>query len=272
MPKVMKLHGKVVVVTGAGSGIGRALAESLGRKGCRLALVDIQEEALRKTVEGLPSGVVVSRHVADLSDPLAIAALPAQVLEAHGCVDVVVNNAGVALGGTFEMIAPLDFEWLFSINFWAVVRMTREFLPLLQTRPEALIVNMSSIFGLVAPPGQTAYAASKFAVRGFSESLRHELRTTSVRVSLVHPGGVATSIATNARLPKDADKEAVRRGRKAMQSVLKMPPAEAAETIVKGIEARKARILVGRDARFATFLERLFPTSHWALIQKALPK
>jgi len=268
MSKRVALDGKVAVVTGAASGIGRALAGSLARRGCRLALVDIQEEGLRETVEGLPADAVASRRVADVSDPAAVAELPAWVLADHGGVDIVVNNAGVALGGTFEKIDPTDFEWLFAINFGGVVRMTRAFLPDLKQRPEGWIVNMSSIFGLVAPPGQTAYAASKFAVRGFSESLRHELRETNVRVCVVHPGGVATSIAVNARIPKDADEQAVAEGRKTMQSVLKMPPDKAAEAIVKGIEARKPRILVGRDARFGAWLERLFPTTHWNLIEK----
>jgi len=272
MAKRMVLRGKVAVVTGAGSGIGRALADSLAGRGCRLALIDIREEGLRETVELLPSGVVASRYVADVSDPDAVAELPARVLADHQGVDLLINNAGVALGGTFEKIDPVDFDWLFSINFLGVVRMTRAFLPLLKERPEALIVNMSSVFGLVAPPGQTAYSASKFAVRGFSESLRHELQETGVRVCVVHPGGVATSIADNARVPKDADEEAVGERRESLRSFLKMPPAEAAEAIVRGIEARRPRVVVGRDARFAALLERLFPTSHWNLIQRAVMK
>lgn len=266
----MKLCGKVAVVTGAGSGIGRALADSLAERGCRLALVDIREEGLDETVARLPAGTVASRYVADVADPDAVAGLPARVLADHDGVDLLINNAGVALGGNFEKLDPVDFEWLFSINFWGVTRMTRAFLPLLKERPEALIVNMSSVFGLVAPPGQSAYAASKFAVRGFSEALRHELRETGVRVCLAHPGGVATSIADNARVAKDLDEEALAKGREAIRSMLKMPPAQAAEAIVRGIEAGRARILVGRDARFAALLERLFPTTHWNLIQRAM--
>lgn len=272
MAKRLALRGKVVVITGAGSGIGRALAESLAGRGCRLALVDLRDEGLAGTVERLPPGAVASQYVADVAEPEAVAELPARVLADHGGVDVLINNAGVALGGTFEAIEPADFDWLFSINFQGVVRMTRAFLPLLKERSEGLIVNMSSVFGLVAPPGQTAYAASKFAVRGFSESLRHELRETGVRVCVVHPGGVATLIADNARIAKNLDEEALAQGRQAMRSALKMPPAEAADAIVRAIEARRPRVLVGRDARFAALLERLLPTSHWNLIQKALTR
>ena len=142
----------------------------------------------------------ISRHHLDLSDAGAITAFPPRVTAEHPCVDILVNNAGVALGGTFEQTAEGDFEWLFAINFWGVVRMTRAFLPLLHKSEEARIVNLSSLFGLIAPPGQTAYSASKFAVRGFSESLRHELARTNIGVTVVHPGGVATSISENARM------------------------------------------------------------------------
>ena len=156
--------------------------------------------------------VRISRHRLDVADRDAVAAFPARVISEHGSVDVLVNNAGVALGGTFLEIAERDFEWLFEINFWGVVRMTRAFLPHLQKSEEAWLVNLSSLFGLIAPPGQTAYAASKFAVRGFSEALRRELEQAKPRigVTVVHPGGVATSIAKNARLPDSLSAEETR--------------------------------------------------------------
>ena len=131
----------------------------------------------------------ISRHHLDVSDRDAVAAFPVRVIAEHDGVDVLVNNAGVALGGTFQEVAESDFDWLFAINFFGVVRMTRAFLPLLYKSEEARLVNISSLFGLIAPPGQTAYAASKFAVRGFSESLRHELARTCIGVTVVHPGG-----------------------------------------------------------------------------------
>src|SRR5262249_40413312 len=151
--------------------------------------------------------------VLDVADHAAVAALPAAVLAAHGHVSVLVNNAGVALGGRFEQVAAEDFDWLMDINFGGTVRLTRAFLPALARERAAQLVNVSSIFGIIAPPGQTAYAASKFAVRGFSESLRHELETAGspIGVTLVHPGGVRTAISTNARLAKNLDAAEVAR-------------------------------------------------------------
>jgi len=264
---LLKLHGRTAVVTGAAGGIGQAIAAALVRRGCHLALADIDDAALERTAaEVAAPGVRVSRHHLDVSDAAAVAAFPQQVTAAHAGVDVLVNNAGVALGGSFEQVAEADFEWLFGINFWGVVRMTRAFLPLLHESDEARLVNMSSVFGLIAPPGQTAYAASKFAVRGFSESLRHELAQTRIGVTVVHPGGVATSIAKNARLAKSiSEDEAAARQRRA-DSFLRMPPEVAGETIVRGVEGRKARVLVGSDAQRMAIVERLMPVSYWNVL------
>jgi NAD(P)-dependent dehydrogenase (short-subunit alcohol dehydrogenase family) len=265
---MLQLKGRTAVVTGAAGGIGRAIAVSLARRGCHLAVADIDDAALAHTAAAISDnqtqdGVRMSRHYLDVADRAAVAALPAQVAAAHGGVDVLVNNAGVALGGTFLEGAESDFDWLFGINFWGVVQMTRAFLPLLQKSEEARLVNMSSLFGLIAPPGQTAYCASKFAVRGFSESLRHELAETRIGVTVVHPGGVATSIAKNARLPAGMSEAEVARQRRYFESVLTMPPETAGEIIVRGIERRKPRIVVGRDARFAALVERLLPVTYW---------
>jgi short-subunit dehydrogenase len=147
--------------------------------------------------------------------------------------------------------------------------MTRAFLPLLQTSEEARLVNISSLFGLIAPPGQTAYCASKFAVRGFSEALRHELAETGIGVTVVHPGGVATSIAKNARLPRSLSEEELAKRRKFFDSVLTMPPEIAGEIIVRGVENRKPRILVGRDAKYAALVERLMPVTYWNWLGQA---
>lgn len=200
----MRLENRTAVVTGAASGIGRAIAISAAKRGCHLALVDRDHDGLEETRDLLaPHGVRVSLHSLDLTDRAGIAALPEAVLAQHEGVDLLVNNAGVALGGAFEDISEEDFDWLFEINVSAVVRMTRHFLPLLRLSPEARIVNISSLYGLIAPPGQTAYAASKFAVRGFSDALRHELAGSSIGVTVVHPGGVATAIASrNASPPR----------------------------------------------------------------------
>jgi short-subunit dehydrogenase len=264
--KPWTLRGGVAVVTGAASGIGAALAASLARRGMALALVDLDADGLARTAAAARAlGAKVSTHLLDVADAAGTAALPDAVLAGHGRVTLLVNNAGVALGGLFEQVAAEDFDWLMSINFGATVRLTRAFLPLLARAPAAQVVNVSSIFGIIAPPGQTAYAASKFAVRGFSESLRHELEMTNspVGVTIVHPGGVRTSIADNARLSKRLDPGDVARERANWRGLLALSPEEAAECIARGIERRAPRVIVGNDAKGAALLQRLFPVSYW---------
>ncbi len=274
---MLKLAGRTAVVTGAAGGIGRGIALALVRRGCHVALADIDEAALARTateIAGQESArsLRVSHYRLDVANRAAVAALPAQVMAAHGAVDILVNNAGVALGGTFLEVAESDFDWLVGVNFWGVVQMTRAFLPLLSNSEEARVVNVSSLFGLIAPPGQTAYAASKFAVRGFSESLRHELADTRVGVTVVHPGGIATSIAKNARMPASlSDDEAAKR-RTFFDSFLTMPPETAGEIIVRGVERRKAPILVGSDAKYAALVERLMPVSYWKWLGRGCKK
>jgi NAD(P)-dependent dehydrogenase (short-subunit alcohol dehydrogenase family) len=212
----------------------------------------------------------------DLADARAIAALPELIAGRFGHLDILVNNAGVALGGRFEETHLEDFEWVLDVNLRAVVRMCHAFLPMLRSRPAAQIVNVSSLFGLIAPPGQTAYCTSKFGVRGFTESLRHEYAGTPLGVSVVHPGGVATAIARNARSPRppeDAEgAEAARleaeKGRVAFERMLTLSPESAAEQIVRGIERRAPRIIVGADARNAAFIQRLMPAGYWAAITR----
>jgi NAD(P)-dependent dehydrogenase (short-subunit alcohol dehydrogenase family) len=268
----MKLKDRVAVITGAGSGIGRAMALSLARRGCHLALVDVNDAGLAQTAdEALALGVRASRHTLDVTNREAVAALPSAVVAAHGRVDLLINNAGVALGGTFEQVSEVDFDWLMDINFHAVVRMTRAFMPLLRASDEARIVNLSSLYGLISPPGQCAYSASKFAVRGFSNALRHELAGSSIGVTVAHPGGVATAIARSARvsaaIPADLVKARVARADK----LLRMPPAEAGEIIVRAVEQGRERVLVGNDATFAALLERLFPVHYWRLLGRLIP-
>src|SRR5215210_7349063 len=250
MAKIMRLANRTAVVTGAAGGIGRALSLSLAQRGCHLALVDVNETGLAETAQmAAAAGVRITRHLLDVADRAAVAALPEAVTALHPSVDLLINNAGVALGGTFEEVSEEDFEWLFAINFWGMVRMTRAFLPMLKASDDARIVNLSSVYGLVAPPGQTAYAASKFAVRGISIALGHELKETTIGVTVVHPGGVATSIANDARVPKDKPDDEVARGREEMNRLLKLPPETAGEMIVEGVERRKPRVLVGSDAK-----------------------
>ena len=197
------IRGAAAAVTGAASGIGRALALELAARGCDLALADRDEAGLQAVAAEIAKtgATKVTVHAVDVGEPSQIEAFAQAAIAAHANLNIVVNNAGVALMGTFDEIDQAQMEWLFNINFWGVVHGTRAFLPHLSRQREAHIVNLSSIFGIIAPPGQTAYAAAKFAVRGFSESLRHELQMAAspVRLSVVHPGGVATNIARNSR-------------------------------------------------------------------------
>ena len=267
MAERMRLAGRTAVVTGAAAGIGRAISVSLAQRGCHLALADIDESGMADTADLVREyGVRVSRHRVDVSDRTAVAAFPDIVAAEHSGVDVLVNNAGVAVGGTFEQVSDEDFEWLFEINFWGVVRMTRAFLPLLRASSDARVVNISSVYGLVAPPEQAAYSASKFAVRGFSEALRHELEGSGVGVTVVHPGGVATSIAENARIPAGASEEEIARRRERYRKLLRLPPAVAGEVIVRGIERREPRVLVGSDAKTISLIARLLPVSYWKVL------
>jgi NAD(P)-dependent dehydrogenase (short-subunit alcohol dehydrogenase family) len=263
----MRLEGRTAVITGAAGGIGRAIAVLLARRGCHLALADINETGLAETAALVRAdGLRVSLHRLDVADRAAVAEFPNIVAAEHETVDVLVNNAGVAIGGTFEQVSDEDFEWLFEINFWGVVRMTRAFLPLLRASGDARVVNLSSVYGLIAPPEQVAYAASKFAVRGFSEALRHELEGSGIGVTVVHPGGVNTLIAENARVPAGVTEEEIERRRKQYRKLMRLPPEIAGETIVRGIERRQARVLIGSDAKIIAAVARLLPVSYWKLL------
>jgi NAD(P)-dependent dehydrogenase (short-subunit alcohol dehydrogenase family) len=267
MARRMELRGRTAVVTGAAGGIGRAIAVSLARRGCHVALADINDAGLAETLALIAKpGLRVTHHHLDVADRDAVAAFPEIVKASHPSVDLLINNAGVALGGTFEQVSEEDFEWLFEINFWGVVRLTRAFLPALRASDDACIVNLSSIYGIIAPPGQTAYSASKFAVRGFSNALRHELQGTRIGVMVVHPGGVATSIAKSARVAKAVSAEEEARGREEHDRLLRLPPETAGETIVRGIERRRVRVLVGSDAKVISLIERAVPVSYGPIL------
>ena len=271
----INLQDGVAVVTGAAGGIGAALALQLAEKGCHLALADVNGAGLAKVAAKAQAyDVKVSTLVLDMGQAESAQGLLDHVRAHHGRATVLINNAGVALGGQFEQVSEEDFDWLMSINFGAVVRLTRVFLPLLQQSQAAQIVNMSSIFGIIAPPGQTAYSAAKFAVRGFSEALRHELEAgnSSVRMTLLHPGGVRTGIATSARLPASVTAQEIKLHQKNWQKALRLSPEAAARRILRGIERREPRVLVGDDAVAASWIQRLLPVTYWRWVARGMSR
>ena len=271
------IRGAAAVVTGAASGIGRALVRELAARGCNVALADRDEAALRSVAAEIQRAhpVTVSAHPVDVSQADQMADLSRDVVAIHPRLNIVVNNAGVALMGQFHEFDQTQMEWLMGINFWGVVHGTRAFLPHLEAMPEAHIVNLSSIFGIVAPPGQVAYAAAKFAVRGFTEALRHEhqMRQTPVRLAVVHPGGVATNIALSSRtgsLVTDNARRAEALDR--FMRLAKTTPEAAALRIIRGIERNEPRILIGKDAWRMDILQRLRPATYWTTIARSIEK
>ncbi|MEM7742038.1 MAG: SDR family oxidoreductase [Pseudomonadota bacterium] len=257
------------VITGASSGIGRALSHLCAQRGYDLALFDIRGDDLEETArEAAKSSVKVTTRVVDVADERAVEQGAAEVIAEHGPITLLLNNAGVALGGQFDQASSDDFRWLVDINLFGVVSMTRAFMPALKAAPRAQIVNISSVFGIISPPGQTAYCAAKYAVRGFSESLRHELEGTSVGVSVVHPGGVSTNIAKRARMSDGITDEEQELAQQNAAKSLVMPPPKAAQIIVDGAERGAKRILVGNDARLIVLVQRLFPVSYWTILSR----
>ncbi len=253
-----RLEGRVAVVTGAASGIGRATSIVLAKSGCDLALADVDEKGLTSAHAAVQAlGRKASVHVVDVSRREAMARLPDEVMDIHGHVNIVMNNAGVGVGASVEEHDLDDFEWLMGINFWGVVYGSKFFLPLLKRQDEAHIVNISSLFGLVGLPTQSAYCASKFAVRGFTESLRSELRGTSVGVTAVFPGGINTNIARASRVADEALKA------KAVKffATKTLSAEAAAEQIVDGIRKNSARVLITREAVLGDIAKRVAPVA-----------
>ena len=260
------LKDKVVVVTGAASGIGRGLARGLSAKGAHLALVDLDEARLADVAAELEAtGQRVSRHVADVGDRQRMQALPDEVVAVHGGVDVLINNAGVSIGAMFADHSIDDAEWLLKINLMGVIYGCKFFLPVLLEAESAHIVNVSSMFGIFSMPGQAIYSTSKAGVRGFSEALWTELDGTSVNLTCVHPGGINTDVIRSARGMQADDKERA----VAIQERFAMPAERAAAKIIRAIERDKRRVLVGVDAQIGVFLKRLFPVGFQRLMTLA---
>ena len=255
------VNGKVAVLTGAGSGIGRALALQLNNDGCELFLSDISAASLKTTLALLPrQDVPADGQVLDVADKTSVYAWAEKIAEAKGHVDIVINNAGVALISNVEDNRYEDFEWLMGINFWGVVYGTQAFLPLLRQSQQGHLVNISSVFGLFSVPTQSVYNASKFAVRGYTEALRQEMEGSNIHVCCVHPGGIKTNIARAAR-SEDSDVNANERDTE-FQKLARTSPEKAAGTIIAAIEKHKKRLLIGMDARFFSVMCRLFPVRY----------
>jgi short-subunit dehydrogenase len=262
----------VAVVTGAASGIGAALAQILAERGSDLVLIDRDAERLEAVAVGLRLGrraPQVDTHVVDLADSEATARLAKTLAAQQALITLLVNNAGVSLGGRFDQVTLDEFDWVLNINFRATVLLTHHLLPVLRATPGSHLVNVSSIYGLIAQAGQSAYASSKFAVRGFTEALRSELAAEEVGVTCVYPGGVRTRMIQNARMGSGVSPAEMVAGRKQWERLLTIDPARAAAQIVAGIEHRRARVLIGWNSKGPDALARLLPGYYGPLLEAA---
>jgi short-subunit dehydrogenase len=254
--------------------MGEQMAHQLVALGSDVVLLDRDAERLQAVADAIraqhPERLVETR-VADLADVDAVPTLAAAILGEHPDVTLLVNNAGVALGGTFDLLAADEFDWVMDINFRAPVALTRAFLPTLLAHPGSHVVNVSSLFGIMAPAGQTAYASSKFALRGFSEALRHELAAQGVGVTCVHPGGIRTRIAETARVARAATAQEAADGKASFAKLLTFPADKAAAQILEGVAQRKPRVLIGISAVVPDLLTRLFPSSYMGVLARLQP-
>ena len=257
---------KVAVITGAGSGIGRGLAVDLSRRGAHVVISDIDEAGLAGTAE-LCAPAQVSAHRLDVADRDAVLAHASDVVEEHGRVNMIVNNAGVAVAGPVEEMSFEDLDWLLGINLMGVLNGTMAFLPHLIASGDGHVVNISSVFGLIAPPTQSAYCTAKFGVRGFTESLRQEMLIgrRPVTVHTVHPGGIRTNIARSARMT-NSERQSRDEMADEFEKLLRTTPARAAQIILRGVERDRARILVGPDAYLFAGVPRLVGARYQAVV------
>ncbi len=262
----------IAVITGAGSGIGRALANGFADEGIAgVSISDVNQTGLNETAEMLESkNIEVLTSIVDVSKREDVQRFADETVGKFGRATHLVNNAGVGLVGRVEQLSLADMEWMMAINFWGTVYGTTIFLPIIQKEAIGHIVNLSSVFGFIAPPGQSAYCASKFAVRGFTECLRHELDGSNVHISVVHPGGIKTNIASAARRGKNATVKDMQIANEMMEILAKTTPAQAAAAIIKGIKSKNPRILIGSDAKQISVIHRLFPKRYFKIMDKLM--
>ncbi len=257
------IKGKLAIVTGAASGIGRGTALELAKRGARLAISDLDRAGLAETAKRIEAiGAPVTTYLLDVADRDAVYAFAQEIETTHGGADIVINNAGVAPIARVDELSYEDFEWVMNIDFWGMVYGTKAFLPQLQKKGAGHIVNVSSLFGLIAVPSQAAYNSAKFAIRGFTEALRHEMMKTDIRVSCVHPGGIKTNIVRNARFLQSTQATAREEAVSGFDKLAMTTPEKAGLTIVNGIAKNKDRILIGVDAKIIDLLQRLLPVSY----------
>ncbi|MFC7533339.1 SDR family NAD(P)-dependent oxidoreductase [Actinoplanes sp. GCM10030250] len=265
-----RFAGRTAVLTGAAGGIGEQLAHGLAARGSDLVLVDVDEGRLEPVADRIRTahpGLTVRTLVADLADRSAVEGVAARVLAEHPAIGLLINNAGIALGGRFDQVSVEQFETVMNVNFRAPMLLTHALLPALTATPGGHLVNVSSLFGLIAPPGQSAYSSSKFALRGLSESLRGELAENGVGVTTVHPGGIRTRIAESALVGTGVPEQEIETNRKRFAALLSFPPDRAADLILRAVAKRKARLLIAASAKAPDILARLLPVGHARVVR-----
>ncbi|MBO9625191.1 MAG: SDR family NAD(P)-dependent oxidoreductase [Microbacterium sp.] len=272
--KRLGFAGRTTVITGAASGMGADIARQLAAKGAHLALVDHNADALAAIVAeiasvGVPTDAVTA-HVVDLRDDEAVLAAVTEITAAHPRVNALITCAGSSMLGTIDQLTMEEMRWLVDVNLWGTVSITKALLPALRAEPQAHITHLASVYALAAPAGRIPYSLSKFAVRGFSEALRHELEGTSVTVGAVYPAGVRTGIILHGRYAAAIDPAVAQRAATAQAAMYHTEPADAAARIVRATELRRPRVMVGREARLIDVLTRLAPTSYWRAMRRPL--
>ncbi|GAB3632393.1 SDR family NAD(P)-dependent oxidoreductase [Microbacterium shaanxiense] len=264
----LTLAGSTTVITGAASGMGAELARLLAASGVHLALLDHNAQALASVAADLPG--TVTTHIVDLRDDDAVALTAAEVVAAHPRINALITCAGSSMLGSLEQLTMEEMRWLVDINLWGTVSITKALLPALRSQPAAHITHLASVYALAAPAGRIPYAMSKFAVRGFSEALRHELEGSTVTVGAIYPAGVRTGIILHGRYAAAIDPAVAARAASAQAAMYHTEPADAAARIIRATQRRRIRTMVGREARLVDVLTRLAPNRYWRVMRTAL--